>query len=180
MSAWTVISHTELGSDQASITLTSGGVWANYTDLVLFVSARSASSNAGGWDMPVTVNGSSANYSGRRLYGTGSSAGSDTSSTSSWSVPIPMPANNQTASTFGNACIYFPNINSSTAKSMSSDGVSENNATGAIQVIFAGLWNDTAAITSITLSGGGSDLRQYTSATLCGVLKGSSGGVTVS
>jgi hypothetical protein len=76
--------------------------------------------------------------------------------------------------------IYIPNYTGSTAKSVSVDGVMENNATYAAAGIIAGLWNDTAAVTSVSISSEVATLVQYSSATLYGILKGTSNGVTVS
>ena len=58
-------------SSNASVTFTSGGVWADYQDLVLFVKWRSDSGAgfAGGFLYP---NGSSSNLSGRVMFSTGS------------------------------------------------------------------------------------------------------------
>jgi hypothetical protein len=60
--------------------------------------------------------------------------------------------------------------------------VTENNATNANQGISAGLWSNNAAISSIRLfyTGSSNDIATGSSATLYGILKGSSGGVTVS
>ena len=65
---------------------------------------------------------------------------------------------------------------------MSVDAVGENNATQAFQIISAGLWANTAAITSIQLipqSGGGTFVADST-VSLYGITKGSDGIVTTS
>jgi hypothetical protein len=56
-----------------------------------------------------------------------------------------------TANTFGNTEFYIPNYTSSNYKSFSVDGVTENNATAAF-ALYAGLWSNTAAITSFRLN----------------------------
>jgi hypothetical protein len=53
--------------------------------------------------------------------------------------------------TFGNAIIYIPNYTSSNNKSISVDSVNENNDTEAYAMLTAGLWSNSAAITSIKL-----------------------------
>ena len=144
----THIETIELGSSAASITFSS--IPQDYTDLVILVSARnSAGTNFN--NMRVTFNGASTNYSEILLYGDGSSA----SSASSSAAYLEFQYSNgiSTSNTFGNGSIYVSNYTASQAKSVSTDTVSENNATGAIQGISAGLWNDTAAITSITING---------------------------
>jgi hypothetical protein len=89
--------------------------------------------------------------------------------------------NGATANTFSNIGVYLPNYTASTAKSMSTDTVGENNATQAFQTITAALWNVTDPINQITVGFNGSDnFLQYSSATLYGILKGSDGIVTVS
>jgi hypothetical protein len=176
MSAWTVIAHTELASAQAEITFMSvGDIPSTYTDLYLVVSARSTASG-GTKKLQIKFNGSDANFSTRVLQGTGSSVSSYTET--NYLGEQTIPAN--TADTFASFSVYIPNYRSSTNKSFSSDAVNENNATTAYPTIIAGLWSQTAAITSITLVGQDPNLAQYTSATLYGITKGSSGGVTVS
>jgi hypothetical protein len=56
-----------------------------------------------------------------------------------------------TASTFGNCSIYIPNYAGSTNKSMSIEGASESNHSGAGIGAAACLWSSTAAITAIKL-----------------------------
>lgn len=161
-----------LGSSQAAITFSS--IPASFTDLVLVCSLRTDTSNG---DIGIKFNGSTANFSNRYLAGTGSSAAAGTV----YGNYIGEAARSTyTASTFGNFATYIPNYRSSIAKSYSSDAVSENNATGAIQAITAGLWNVTDAITSLELYQlNGANLVQYSSASLYGITKGSNGIVTV-
>ena len=89
------------------------------------------------------------------------------------------PGANATSNTFGNTSVYIPNYAGSTNKSVSSDAVTENNATTASQQILASIWNNTSAITSIFVSDTGSNLVQNSTASLYGILRGS-GGATVS
>jgi len=177
MSAWTVIAHTEVTSaTQASITFSS--IPATYTDLVIKLSIRSTQAAAVD-GVNISLNGSTSDRSHRRLIGGGSGSGNSGTGTNG-EIALISSANN-TASTFGNAEIYIPNYQSTVAKSISADGVSETNATEAYQGIYAMLWNPTSnvAITSIALTTA-ANLVQYSSATLYGITKGSSGGVTVS
>jgi hypothetical protein len=148
-----------------------------FTDLYLVFSLRGSQSFADD-NVKIAINGSSANLTRRQLAGNGSSP----STTSGAPERIGgYPANTATANTFGNGSSYFPNYTSSNYKSFSTDAVSENNATLGLQTINAHLWSVTDPITSITLSDDdGGNLLQYSSATLYGILAGSSGGVTVS
>lgn len=171
-----LIQHQELGSAQASLTFSS--IPQSFTDLYLVFSARSDRTGVGTDDTVVRLNGSSSNQSTRILWGTGSSAASLTDT-----QPLigEYPTATNTASTFGSYQLYVPNYTGSTAKSFSADGVGENNGTTSYQSIAAGLYNSTSAVTSIEIrTGSGSNLSQYTSATLFGILKGSDGVTTVS
>ena len=76
---------------------------------------------------------------------------------------------NNTASTFGNLQIYIPNYAGSNQKSYSIDSVGENNATDAYQVLSAGKYNQTTAITQVSLRIASSNLAQYSTAYLYGI-----------
>ena len=158
----------------ASIDFTS--IPQTFTDLVILFSGRS-NRNAIFDNIRVQPNGATTGVSSRMLYGNGSGASSFTEAY----VSGYTGGNNATASTFGNSSIYIPNYTSSNQKSFSIDSVSENNGTEAQQVLTAGLWTGTSAITSIILDqGDGTTWLQYTSASLYGILKGSDGVTTVS
>ena len=146
-----------------------------YTDLMLVISARQATgTNAIG---RLTFNGLTTNLTQRVLAGGGSSAASITGT----QIEPVLSYATDTANTFGSLTAYIPNYAStSIAKSVSVDSVSENNATSAFQRITAGLWNSTAAITQITFTSPDGNWSNGSTASLYGVLKGSSGGVTVS
>jgi hypothetical protein len=90
-----------------------------------------------------------------------------------------MPSSSQTSNTFLSGALYLPNYAGSTQKSFSVDSVGENNSTTAYQVLTAGLYNQTTAITALSVLTYGSSLVQYSTASLYGILKGS-GGASVS
>jgi hypothetical protein len=176
MSAWTKIAYTEVPSGgQAEIEFAS--ISSSFTDLCILISARSTQ-NAGNDNLFIRLNGSSTNFTAKILEGTGAAANADTSARYLGAIP----GATSTASTFGSILVYLPNYTSSNAKSFSVDSVQENNTTTAYMHIIAGLWNPSpqAAITNIVLDPSGGNFAEYTSATLYGILKGSSGGVTVS
>jgi hypothetical protein len=78
-----------------------------------------------------------------------------------------MPGASATANTFSNTEFYIPNYTSSVAKSVSINGVGENNATQSAQAITAALWTGTAAITSVTiLPSSGNTIAQHSTASL--------------
>jgi hypothetical protein len=146
----TLIASSTVGAGgAASIDFTS--IPQTYTDLQIFFSGRTTS-NAGQTWAPVrpTFNGSSATWSYRGLYGDGSS-GSSSENTSS-SEFGQNSSSLSTANTFSSTVVYIPNYTGSTAKSSSTDSVSENNATSALASLIADLWNTTSAITSISLA----------------------------
>jgi hypothetical protein len=77
-----------------------------------------------------------------------------------------LTGSGDTANTFSNVAYYFTNYAGSTTKSISVDLVAENNATAAYQVIMAGNWANTSAITSIKLAAPSGTLVEYTTASL--------------
>jgi len=164
----------------ASVSVGSGGaasmaftsIPSTYTDLCLFISARSARGQSSD-NIDIFFNGSTSNRSDLALRGSGTVAVSYTTSNGHIGY---IPAASDTANVFGSASIYIPNYASSTNnKSLSNDVVMENNASGngsAFMTLDAGLWSQTAAITSITLntsSGVGSNFVEYSTATLYGI-----------
>ena len=140
------IASQTLGSTTTAVTFSS--IPSGYTDLMFFVSARSArTSDAGGSDGKLEFNGVTTGYSSKMLLQQGG-AYSGTSST----IFYFTNSNNSTASTFSNMSVYVPNYLSSNYKSVSIDGVDENNASTAYFSMTAGLWSNTAAITSATFT----------------------------
>lgn len=166
------IGSVEVGS-AGSATIAFSNIPSGYTDLKLVMSARTdgASANNYGY-LDLAFNGSTANYTMRRLLGYSTAANSGSGTTFS----TPQNTNTATSNTFSNMEIYFPNYTSANYKSISVDGVTENNS-GAAEAAFctleAGLWSSTSAITSLTFSvrsGYGTTIQQYSTATLYGIL----------
>jgi hypothetical protein len=151
---------------QASIEFTS--IPATYTDLLVKLSARSSRSAAISEEFLLTFNSTTANYSERQLRGDGASVISQSFSGASIQQ-VAQPGAGATASTFGNWEFYIPNYAGSNHKSISLDGVTENNATTAYAYLEAGRWADTAAITSIKISAGAYLAVEYSTATLYGI-----------
>ena len=162
-----------VGSGGAA-SITFSAIAADWTDLVILFSFRSAAggSSAG----KITFNTSGGTYTRRRLGGDGSSAFSDTPA-----FDYTINDSARTANTFANGSIYIANYRSAVAKSYSTDSVNENNATGAVQTLYAGLWSGTDPITSITLQDQAvANLVEFSSASLYGITRGSDGTTTVS
>jgi hypothetical protein len=160
-----IASSTVSGATAANMTFTS--IPSTYTDLLLKISARIGDANT--WsDFLVSFNGTTTNYSDRFVYGAGASTGTGTDTGAGLQTRTSTTAN--TANTFGNTEMYIPNYTGSNYKSASYDQVSENNATGAIAILTAGLWSNTAAITSITLTPiSSNNFVQYSTAYLYGI-----------
>ena len=166
--------YTQIGS---AVTVGSGGaasidfsaIPSTYTDLVVILSARSSRSNTTD-TVFLKFNNTNTTYTTRRLYGLGSTAGSDTGSSGNGIDIASIDAATATSSTFNNQQIYIPNYAGSTQKSVSSDSVSENNSsTGNFLNLTAGLWNGTSAINQITLTPDVGSFVQYSTAYLYGV-----------
>jgi len=166
----TLVSTVTVGAGgAASIEWT--GIPGSATDLLLVVSARSSSTSQ---YFTLRLNGSTANFSQKDLSGNGSTA----ASSGDTAVSVGAVQSGYTANTFSNTSLYIPNYAGSTNKSISVDYVSENNATATFMNIQAGLWSNTAAITTLTIAHSSQTFVQYSTASLYTITKGS-GGATV-
>jgi hypothetical protein len=161
---FTKIASVAVGAGGAS-TMAFTSIPSTYTDLIVKVSARTSATSP---EMTITFNGTSASNTDRLLYNYAGTAGSNTSSPMRASVDM----STQTANTFGNADIYVPNYAGATNKSASIEAVAESNSTtDAYQYLTAGLWSNTAAITTLTLTAVSGTFVQYSTATLYGISK---------
>ena len=160
-----------------TVTVGSGGAAAisfsnipqTYTDLVIKVSARGTSTSTA---LGIYFNGITSGYSWRRLIGDGSAAFSDSSASYANIRALGTNSSSYTAFTFGNLECYISNYTGNANKSVSIDGAPENNATAADgMALVAGLWSNTAAITSVTLIPNSDNFTQYSTATLYGIRK---------
>lgn len=146
------------------------------TDLYLTMSLKASSGS--GWLWFTLNNDTGSNYSSRNLNGTGSSVG--TQSLPNMAKLYSMgglfpPSTHQ----WNNVSLYIPNYAGSIAKSMSIDGVTENNATLAYQAIVAGLWSGTAAISSLQILPDGT-MAEGSTASLYTILTDGATGANVS
>lgn len=153
-----------LGSVVASITFSS--IPQTYTDLLVRVSARSNSGPNTHDNFLIYFNGTQSNRTNRIVYGINGGTGSYSST--DYFGAFNGPAS--TSNTFGNADFYIPNYTGSNYKSISADIVSENNTSNGQDYLGAGLWSDTAAITSLTIGNyNASDFAVNTTAYLYGI-----------
>jgi hypothetical protein len=166
---YTLIASSTVGSGGAA-NITFSSIPGTYTDLKIVVSVRHNSSiYSTSADLAILFNGSSSSFTTRYLQGNGSSASSGSGTNNLAGID---QGSGYTANTFASNDIYIPNYTSSNNKSYSVDGVSENNATAAISGLYAGLWSNTSAITSITIQDFyGQNLVQYSTAYLYGIKK---------
>jgi hypothetical protein len=148
MATYTLIEAKTLASSAASVTFSA--IPATYTDLVVRLSARSDSATV---NIKITFNSDTAtNYSQTYIIGDGSAASSGRQSSIDNFNPYGLNASTYTANTFSNAEIYIPSYLVSQNKPIGFFGVTENNATSAYMMPSAGLWRNTAAITSVIIA----------------------------
>jgi hypothetical protein len=146
-----LLERTELNASAASVTF-SNIPQTGYTDLKIVASARN---NGAQYFGRTYFNGNTTGYSRRGLYGDGATASSLSFSNEYTFVSNPST---YTANSFANFELYVPNYNGSTNKSFSIDAVTENNATTSWAWMYAGLWSNTASITSVTFEPNPGDL----------------------
>jgi hypothetical protein len=142
-----------------------------YTDLKVVISGRNTDSGNNFQAVLLAVNNDGTAGSWRLLWGQNGAAFSGTNS--GYLQPSFTSSAANTSNTFSNAEIYFPNYASnSTAKSFSSDFVTENNSSSAnanIYGFYSNLWNNTTPINRLTFTSNISNFVQYTTFTLYGV-----------
>jgi hypothetical protein len=162
---YTLIASSTVGSGGAgSVEFTS--IPNTYTDLLIKFSPR----NDGQVWGKLSFNGSSTGYIYKSLNADGSSVGADASTDNNYTIFAPSPS--QTANTFGITEIYIPNYTSSNYKSASFESLTENMAVAVYMRMYAFVWSNTAAITSIQLTSHNSPSNkwvQYTTAYLYGI-----------
>jgi hypothetical protein len=128
-----------------------------YTDLKIVICALGGSTEG----MYIRFNNSTTGFTGRYLIGDGNTPVSGVLERYIGSIM------NQTV-TPNNVEVYIPNYTSSNGKSFSVDSSQENTATLGYGNIIAGLWSNSAAISSITLEAANS-FRANSSFSLYGV-----------
>jgi hypothetical protein len=161
---YTLISSYAATGTIASIEFTS--IPATYTDLLVKLSIR-GTANIGAAGFNVEYNGNASSYTMLRLMGDGSAA--ETAGGIATGQIAVIQGGNATANTFGNYELYIPNYTSANNKSFSVDFVNETNATTEYMGLYAGLWANSAAITSIKFTPSTGSIVQYSTAYLYGI-----------
>ncbi len=144
-----------LSTNTATITFSS--IPNTYTDLLLKISARTAS-NADYDPLYLDFNNDTAsNYSVQNLRGSGTFAEAfRLSNTNPITNGYAINGSTSTANTFANCEIYIPSYLTATNKPLNIFTAQETAATGANVVQQAALWRNNAAITSIRMYSNGS------------------------
>lgn len=169
---FTLIASSTVGAGGASF-IDFSSIPSTYTDLVLYISARSARTTGGTDSMRIEINNSTTNFTYRSLDGDGANANSYSGTTGSIaSLPQNGGSTGWTANTFASTFVYFPNYAGSSNKSFSVDTTTENNATTSYADLQGSLWSQTTAINQLTLkSTNAQNFVQYSSAYLYGIIK---------
>ena len=165
--------YTQTGNGSAG-TITFNNIPQTFTDLKVVISSRDIQSASAYTMMYFRFNGdsSSTNYSSTVVFGyNGTLVASSRDSSTSFIGNYWQPASSSTANTHSNAEMYMPNYTGSNFKSLLIDGVAENNSSSSNALgLTAGLWRNTAAITSISIIGG--SFSTTSTFTLYGITKG--------
>jgi hypothetical protein len=136
-----------------------------YTDLQIVASIRCNVAFTSE-EFNAQFNGTTTNLSYRRLIGV-PNTGAVNSDTSNLGY---FNGNSADANIFSSTQIYIPNYTSSNYKSFSNESITETNGTVTRPNFAAGLWSNTAAITSVKLiSSTSATIMQYSTATLYGI-----------
>jgi hypothetical protein len=119
--------------------------------------------------MKITFNGTTANYSTRYVYGNGATVSSTTGSSTDIRGYASLDLSTDTASTFSSDELYIPSYTVAQNKPVSLSESTENNGTTAYIFAGAGLWQNTGAITSITLTANSGNIVTSSSFYLYGI-----------
>jgi hypothetical protein len=166
-----LISSNTLSSSVASVTFSS--IPGTYTDLVLQISARGTNASVDSYITYYLNSGGTGLQSETYLGGTGSTTESGRTTNSNGGIGsqgfISISGGSATSNTFGSVEIYIPSYTASQNKPTGNFGVSESNQTAVQMGITAGLWRNTAAVTSIVLSAGSGNFASGSSFYLYGI-----------
>ena len=164
---YTLISSNVLSSSAASVTFSA--IPATYTDLVVRLSARTDAATVTPGAI-MRLNGDTAtNYSFIALEGSGTAASSALVGTLNYINIGRVDGASATADTFGSGEVYIPSYTASQNKPVSAVGMGETNATAATMAANAGLWRNTAVITSVSIITGSGNFLSGSSFYLYGI-----------
>ena len=169
MASYKFISNYTASGTVANITFSS--IPQTYTDLLLVFAGR-FSLSAQAQIVRLQFNDSSSGYSFKYLeaYGAGISAG-NTFGGGAYIYGGYVNGTNATSSVFTSNTIYIPNYTSSYNKSVNIEATAESQSVTGYTNSIGGLWSNTAAITSLTLTPDTGSFTQYSTAHLYGISK---------
>jgi hypothetical protein len=150
----------------AGPSITFSSIPQNFTDVLVLFSLRSDRNDTAA-DVSLSLNGSTTNFTSRDLISVAAGDVRSYSYTSNYLGPTNAAQN--TSNTFGNSRLYIANYSGSTNKSWSLETVTENNASLNFMSLMAGLWSNTAAITSLTLGNGSFNFVAGSTVSLYGI-----------
>jgi hypothetical protein len=147
-----LVSTITVGVGGAS-SITFSGIPQTGTDLLVLVSGRASWPSSIRGNLSFNFNSNSTGYTAKAFGGYNFSTFlQNDSTTGNIRLLNSIPAGSATANTFNNASFYVSNYTAATSKSIVFDGVMENNANTSGLGIVAGLWNNTAAITTLRVT----------------------------
>ena len=161
-----VATSTVTGASAASIEF--ANIPATGKDLLCLISVRDGGGSVSVRNLLWTLNGTSANYNTRQIYGDAfgsvGASGNLTSSLFTTNTAKVIPGSTSTANSFSNCSLYIASYTSSLSKRLSFDGGGgQQNPTHL--TMLAGRWENTSAITSLKLEADG-NFAQYSTASL--------------
>jgi len=163
-STYEPIATTTLGA--ATSTVTFSTISSSYTDLVLVIAYKAATTNQP--TLQLTFNGSSSGYSGTQLTGNGSAAASYRNTNAAYISIARLVGVPSTVGNTGTIIINLQNYsNTTTYKTV----LARANAADTGTEADVGLWQNTSAITSFTIAAATSnDFDTGSTFTLYGIL----------
>jgi len=159
---FTKIASVTVGS-AGSATISFTSIPATYTDLCIKTPARASSATQ---TIKLEFNSITTGYEMIGIYADGTSVASQAPAQPYY---IGINSSSSLASLFALNDTYISNYASSNYKSLSNEVAIESNATAYIAQMYSGLWSNSNAITSITMTPLTGNFVQYSTATLYGI-----------
>lgn len=168
--------YTQTVGSGGTSTVTFNNIPQFYTDLSVTISSRTDFASHNALTGAIRFNGDSAtNYSYTLLFGNGANSFSSRASSATFAEGIVSTAATATSNVFASTALYLPNYTNTNFKSFSVEATPETNAasfTLSGLMMTAGLWRNTAAVSSITLfPGGGANFTQHSTFSLYGIIR---------
>lgn len=163
------IATVSVGSGGSS-SVTFSSIPGTYTHLqVRMTTLSDVTTGAGGANVNLTFNSDTgSNYAWHELYGTGASAGAG-AGTSQTFIKTGYTADSATSYTGAGIVDILDYANTNKYKTIRTLSGSDINGSGGYVLFRSGLWQNTNAITSITLTNQSGNLKQYSNFALYGI-----------